>query len=91
MPPLIFNVPPIDHEAAEFGDRLHTTKDGVQIPWMDVNLWHLMSAYKALRDRIECGEAELDELNTLDAATERLAELKRYIEYRQSIGNIHGI
>lgn len=82
MPPLIFNAPPIDHEAANLGDCLHTTSDGIQIPWQDLSLWHLMGAYKVLRDK-PGGHDEW--------VSRELADLKRYIEYRTSIGNVHGV
>lgn len=77
MVALIFNAPPIDHEAVDLGDNEWITSDGEILEWREMGLWHLMGAYKAMREKPEFDEYDL-------------ADLKRYIEYRTSIGNVHG-
>jgi hypothetical protein len=79
MVALIFNAPPIDHGAVELGDNEWITSDGEILEWRAMGLWHLMGAYKTMRETPEAKHDEYD-----------LADLKRYIEYRTSIGNVHG-
>jgi hypothetical protein len=97
MVALIFNAPPIDHEAADLGDNEHVTSDGEILKWSEMSLWHLTSKASSMRKRIDdglvkaqadrCAEEVIDQVVIL---SNDLDDLLRYIEYRNSVGNVHG-